>query len=116
MCVCVCLCESVCVDLFACVCVCESVLTCVCVWRPRRDPIMQLFDAIMTAGKEDKVTRMLKTIGVALKADERELRGKALLKRVMHKWLPAGDAILEMVVMHLPSPREAQKYRYCVCI
>lgn len=29
----------------------------------------------------------------------------------MQKWLPAGDAVLEMIVLHLPSPRDAQKYR-----
>jgi len=40
-----------------------------------------------------------------------ELSGKALMKKVMQKWLPAGDAVLEMIVLHLPSPREAQKYR-----
>lgn len=33
------------------------------------------------------------------------------MKKVMQKWLPAGDAVLEMIVLHLPSPREAQKYR-----
>eukprot|EP00567_Pseudictyota_dubia_P011167 CAMPEP_0197436758 /NCGR_PEP_ID=MMETSP1175-20131217/4166_1 /TAXON_ID=1003142 /ORGANISM="Triceratium dubium, Strain CCMP147" /LENGTH=880 /DNA_ID=CAMNT_0042966137 /DNA_START=56 /DNA_END=2698 /DNA_ORIENTATION=- len=74
------------------------------------DPIYQLFDAIMNE-KDDKVTRMLKTLGVVLKGDEKDLRGKPLLKRVMQKWLPAGDAVLEMIVMHLPSPRDAQKYR-----
>ena len=40
-----------------------------------------------------------------------ELKGKALMKKVMQKWLPAGDAVLEMIVLQLPSPREAQKYR-----
>ena len=74
------------------------------------DPIYQLFDAIMNE-KADKVVKMLKTIGVTLKGDEKDLVGKPLLKRVMQKWLPAGDAVLEMIVMHLPSPRDAQKYR-----
>jgi len=74
------------------------------------DPIYQLFDAIMNE-KADKVVKMLKVIGVTLKGDEKDLVGKPLLKRVMQKWLPAGDAVLEMIVMHLPSPRDAQKYR-----
>ena len=26
--------------------------------------------------------------------------------------MDAADAILEMIVLHLPSPKEAQKYRY----
>jgi elongation factor 2 len=73
-------------------------------------PIVTLFRAIMEE-KHGKVQKMLKAIGVELKGDEKELVGKPLLKRVMQKWLPAGDAILEMIVLHLPSPAEAQKYR-----
>ena len=73
-------------------------------------PITTLFEAIM-AEKHGKVAKMLKAIGVELKTDEKELVGKALLKRVMQKWLPAGDTVLEMIVLHLPSPFVAQKYR-----
>jgi len=29
----------------------------------------------------------------------------------MQKWLPAGDTVLEMIVLHLPSPYKAQAYR-----
>lgn len=73
-------------------------------------PISSLFEAIM-AEKAGKVKKMLKAINVELKGDEKELVGKQLLKRVMQKWLPAGDAVLEMIVLHLPSPAAAQKYR-----
>ncbi|CAJ1955047.1 unnamed protein product [Cylindrotheca closterium] len=73
-------------------------------------PITTLFEAIM-AEKHGKVKKMLKAIGVELKSDEKELVGKQLLKRVMQKWLPAGDTVLEMIVLHLPSPARAQKYR-----
>jgi elongation factor 2 len=34
-----------------------------------------------------------------------------LLHTVMRKWLPAGEAIFQMIVIHLPSPLTAQKYR-----
>ena len=74
------------------------------------DPIYQLFDAVMT-DKKERYEKMLTSLGVTLKSEDRELNGKALLKRVMQKWLPAGDAVLEMIVLHLPSPRDAQKYR-----
>jgi elongation factor 2 len=73
-------------------------------------PITTLFEAIMSE-KHGKVKKMLKAIGVELKNDEKELVGKQLLKRVMQKWLPAGDTVLEMIVLHLPSPAVAQKYR-----
>ena len=29
----------------------------------------------------------------------------------MRKWLPAGDALLQMITIHLPSPVTAQNYR-----
>lgn len=73
-------------------------------------PITTLFEAIM-AEKHGKVKKMLKAIGVELKGEEKELVGKQLLKRVMQKWLPAGDTVLEMIVLYLPSPAQAQKYR-----
>jgi len=74
------------------------------------EPICKMFDAIMN-DKKAKITKMLQAVGVELKPDEQELVGKPLLKRVMQKWLPAGDAVLEMIVVHLPSPVVAQRYR-----
>merc|ERR1739844_436663 len=32
-------------------------------------------------------------------------------KAVMRNWLPAGEAMFQMIVVHLPSPVTAQKYR-----
>ena len=74
------------------------------------EPVCSMFTAIMN-GKTKKVNKMLESLGIALKPEEKELEGKPLLKRVMQRWLPAGDAVLEMIVVHLPSPVEAQKYR-----
>ncbi|CAG8438710.1 8721_t:CDS:2 [Ambispora leptoticha] len=74
------------------------------------DPIFKLFDAIMNFKKEE-TTKMLEKLEVGLKGDEKDLEGKALLKVVMRKFLPAADALLEMIVIHLPSPVTAQKYR-----
>ncbi|SJK86681.1 elongation factor EF-2 [Babesia microti strain RI] len=74
------------------------------------EPICTLFTSIMNDDKE-KYGKMLTTIGVELKGDDKELTSKALLKRVMQLWLPAGDILLEMIVSHLPSPFVAQKYR-----
>nr|CAG8527305.1 5305_t:CDS:2 [Entrophospora candida] len=74
------------------------------------DPIFKLFDAIMNFKKEE-TTKMLEKLEIVLKVEEKELEGKALLKIVMRKFLPASDALLEMIVIHLPSPVTAQKYR-----
>lgn len=75
------------------------------------DPIFRLFDAIMNFKKEE-TTKMLEKLEITLKSDEKDLDGKALLKTVMRKFLPAGDALLEMIIIHLPSPVTAQKYRF----
>eukprot|EP00286_Rhodomonas_abbreviata_P024924 CAMPEP_0181305576 /NCGR_PEP_ID=MMETSP1101-20121128/9807_1 /TAXON_ID=46948 /ORGANISM="Rhodomonas abbreviata, Strain Caron Lab Isolate" /LENGTH=873 /DNA_ID=CAMNT_0023411509 /DNA_START=36 /DNA_END=2657 /DNA_ORIENTATION=- len=74
------------------------------------DPINQVFDAVMN-DKKKKIQKMLKVTGVKIKSDEKELTGKPLLKIIMQRWLPAADALLEMIVVHLPSPVNAQNYR-----
>lgn len=74
------------------------------------EPIGQIFKACMN-GEEEKIEKYLKTIGVTLSSEERQKQGKYLLKTVMQKWLPADEALLEMMVLHLPSPFKAQKYR-----
>ncbi|KAL0635054.1 translation elongation factor 2 [Maublancomyces gigas] len=74
------------------------------------DPIFRIFAAVMNF-KKDEVTVLLAKLEITLKAEERDLEGKALLKIVMRKFLPAADALMEMIVMHLPSPVTAQKYR-----
>ena len=74
------------------------------------DPIYRIFDSIMNFKKEE-TTKLLEKLEIALTSDEQDLEGKALLKVVMRKFLPAGDALLEMVVINLPSPVTAQRYR-----
>jgi len=81
-------------------------------------PIYMVFDAIMNFKKEqtEKLMGKLTTAGGALvkdvlKNEEKELDGKPLMKAVMRNWLPAGDAMFQMIVIHLPSPVTAQKYR-----
>ena len=61
--------------------------------------------------KKDETATLLDKLQIKLNAEERELEGKQLLKIVMRKFLPAADALLEMMVIHLPSPVTAQKYR-----
>jgi len=82
------------------------------------DPIYMVFDAIMNFKKEEtaKLLTKLTTAGgkkvcEILSHDEMELEGKPLMKCVMRNWLPAGDAMFQMICIHLPSPVTAQKYR-----
>ncbi|CAI6578880.1 ANL_collapsed_G0012270.mRNA.1.CDS.1 [Saccharomyces cerevisiae] len=74
------------------------------------DPIFRLFTAIMNF-KKDEIPVLLEKLEIVLKGEEKDLEGKALLKVVMRKFLPAADALLEMIVLHLPSPVTAQAYR-----
>jgi len=74
------------------------------------EPIYNIFDAVMNY-KKDKVATMLEKLEVKLTPEERDLEGKALLKVIMRKFLPAGDSLLEMIVINLPSPKTAQRYR-----
>merc|ERR1712207_131853 len=61
--------------------------------------------------KKDKYEKMMTTLGIVLKGDEKQLTGKALMKRTMQVWINAADTLLSMIVTKLPSPRDAQKYR-----
>lgn len=74
------------------------------------DPIYQMFDNCMNKTKEDAM-KLIDKLGVKLTSEEKDLQGKPLLKTVMRKWLPAGEAMLQMITIHLPSPVTAQKYR-----
>ncbi|RWS29710.1 elongation factor 2-like protein [Leptotrombidium deliense] len=74
------------------------------------DPIFKMFDAIMNFKKEE-IAKLLGKLNIVLKGDDKEKDGKNLLKVVMRNWLPAGEALLQMIAIHLPSPVTAQKYR-----
>lgn len=74
------------------------------------DPIFKIFDAFMK-GKVDDLVALCGKLEIKITNEEKELPGKGLLKAAMRKFLPAADALLEMMVIHLPSPVTAQKYR-----
>merc|ERR1712005_93237 len=58
-----------------------------------------------------KYEKMMGTLGITLKGDDKALTGKPLMKRTMQIWINAADTLLSMIVSKLPSPVVAQKYR-----
>jgi len=74
------------------------------------DPIYKMFQAVMNFEKET-TEKLLEKLDIKLTAEEKELEGKPLIKKIMQKWLPAGETMLQLITLHLPSPVTAQKYR-----
>merc|ERR1712232_1378692 len=66
-------------------------------------------DSFFNAKK--KYEKMMGTLGIVLKGDDKNLIGKPLMKRTMQIWINAADTLLSMIVTKLPSPQVAQKYR-----
>jgi len=60
---------------------------------------------------KEEALALAEKIGVKLTAEDKDNQEKQLMKVIMRKWLPAGDAMLQMITIHLPSPVTAQKYR-----
>jgi elongation factor 2 len=73
-------------------------------------PIVILIRNIMD-GQLDLVWKMLDNLQIVLNSEQKERRLKDLMKIVCQKWINAAEALLEMIIMKLPSPRKAQKYR-----
>jgi elongation factor 2 len=75
------------------------------------DPIWKVFDAILNMRK-DEVKELMAKFDVQLKPEEWDLEDeKAFMKVVMRTWLPCGEAMMQMIIFHLPSPVTSQKYR-----
>lgn len=74
------------------------------------DPIYKVFEFCMKKPKEEALA-LCEKLGIKLTSEEKENQEKQLMKVIMRKWLPAGDALLQMITIHLPSPVTAQRYR-----
>jgi elongation factor 2 len=75
------------------------------------DPIYEFFKVIEQDDLE-KMDSMCQALSIKLTKQERELVPKDRLKVVMQKFLPAHEALLELIIDGLPSPKDAQSYRY----
>jgi len=74
------------------------------------DPLYQVFDAIMNKNM-DKLNKVIAQMKISLTNEQLQYTEKKLLKALMHNWMPCADALLETIILHLPSPVVAQKYR-----
>jgi elongation factor 2 len=74
------------------------------------DPIMKLANAVLN-GKKEVYNPLIEKLNIKLESADYDLVGKHFLRKIMQKWIMASEALLEMIIMHLPSPRKAQKYR-----
>ncbi|BFZ09949.1 hypothetical protein BsWGS_12987 [Bradybaena similaris] len=72
-----------------------------------------LIKILRTATDCDKpnTSALLEKLGFHLTPSDLELEGKEFMRATMKTWLPAADAMLDMIVLHLPSPVTAQTYR-----
>lgn len=68
------------------------------------DPIIALCKACLENNKE-KYEKMMTSLNIELTQEEKEFKDKKLLKTVMSRWINAADVILEMMILHLPSPK-----------
>ena len=80
------------------------------------DPIIGLYQAAMnnelTKNGIPKAHNMAAAVGIHLSEEVKNtLTGKPLLKYILQQWLPLSGVLLEMIVLHLPSPASAQAYR-----
>jgi len=73
-------------------------------------PIITIIRAAMNSELE-KVWTMLDKLNINLTTEQKERRGKDLMKIICQKWINAAEALLEMIIMKLPSPKKAQAYR-----
>jgi elongation factor 2 len=74
------------------------------------NPIKKIIDLAMSDKIED-LEKILATFDIKINNDDKQLKQKNLMKRILQKFLPADKALLEMIALQLPSPAKAQNYR-----
>lgn len=75
-------------------------------------PIYIVYKLKTNNAPSQPILAKIEKLGVKISKDEvDEKSNDEILCAIMRNWLPAGDAVLEMIIEHLPSPKTAQKYR-----
>eukprot|EP00051_Salpingoeca_urceolata_P022577 m.372174 g.372174 ORF g.372174 m.372174 type:complete len:811 (-) comp19992_c5_seq1:339-2771(-) len=83
------------------------------------DPLVRLFKSAEAAGNEDAeakaallaLVEKLPGVAATLRKVDRELPAKDLMRLALRRWVPAAEAVLAVVLAHLPDPVTAQAYR-----
>jgi elongation factor 2 len=75
------------------------------------EPIYKVLNSCLENNYDELEKLRMKLELADFKVKPGELMGKELMKAFMKKWLPAADAMLELIILHLPSPLVAQRYR-----
>jgi elongation factor 2 len=76
------------------------------------DPIYMVYGIKLNNDPIEPILEKMTKLEVNVSKDEiTDKTNDQILCAIMRNWLPAGDAVLEMVIEHLPSPKKAQKYR-----
>lgn len=76
-------------------------------------PLYQMLNACNELNIDEIVT-LLSKVDIKISADKLDasvLDSKTISSNVMKRWLPAGEAMLHLIILHLPSPVQAQTYR-----
>lgn len=75
------------------------------------DPIISLLRCIYK-GDVNGWNEQLKKFGIEIEIEKELLEDrKKLVSKIMQSFIDTSDAIVEMIILHLPSPKESQKYR-----
>ncbi|KAJ5078907.1 eukaryotic translation elongation factor 2a tandem duplicate 1-related [Anaeramoeba ignava] len=79
------------------------------------EPIQEIIK-VLSQKNQKKIDELLNKLKINLKeekiGDDDDLDNeKDLIRKVLKNYIPVADPLLEMIVLHLPSPVESQKYR-----
>jgi elongation factor 2 len=73
-------------------------------------PIRKIIELAMSE-KIEELEKALSSFDIKISGEEKKLTQKQLMKKMLQKWLPASEALLETIILKLPSPAKAQSYR-----